>query len=223
MSSFSQILRSFWDVPAVHPGWPESTPEVSLRDGTRIQLRPLRKSDGTLWEAFRREDRAILQPVEPTAKSWTAANSSTAWRGGYKAMIDDAYLGRLLPLATTVNSQFAGQVTMGNLQHGVVSEGWMGYWVSSRYRGRGVATAAAALGVDHAFARVHLNRVTATYLPGNEASRTVLETVGFRREGYLKRALHIDGQWRDHYFVAINRDDYPTIAVQRLREKGRLL
>ena len=93
---------------------------------------------------------------------------------------------------------------------------------NSPYMGRGVATVACALGVDHAFSHVGLHRVTATYLPHNPASGQVLKLNGFREEGYLRRNLHIDGQWRDHHFVALNADDFPTTAVQRLREAGRV-
>ena len=134
-----------------------------------------------------------------------------------------AQQGTVVPMVIEVDGAFAGQVTLGNIQHGIVSECWIGYWVHSPYMGRGVASAACALGVDHAFGRVGLHRVTATYLPGNPASGKVLRTNGFVEEGYLRRNLHIDGQWRDHHFVAINIDDYPTTAVQRLRRAGRLV
>lgn len=88
--------------------------------------------------------------------------------------------------------------------------------------GRGVATAACALGVDHGFGRVGLHRITATYLPDNPASGKVLAANGFREEGFLRRNLHIDGQWRGHVFVALNADDYPLTAVERLRAAGRI-
>ena len=114
------------------------------------------------------------------------------------------------------------RVTLGNIQHGAIGECWIGYWVYSRYSGRGIATVACALGVDHAFARVGMHRVTATYLPGNPASGKVLANVGFREEGYLRENLHIDGEWRDHYFVAQNIDDLPGSAVERLAARGRL-
>ena len=55
-----------------------------------------------------------------------------------------------------------------------------------------------------------------------DTSGKVLKLNGFREEGYLRRNLHIDGQWRDHHLVALNADDFPTTAVQRLREAGRV-
>lgn len=206
------------------PGWPELTPAVGLPDGARVQLRPLRGSDGADWCETRVVDRQWLAPVEPTVDgTWEDAHSHAAWRNSWLNLKRMAQQGTVVPMVIEVDGAFAGQVTLGNIQHGIVSECWIGYWVHSPYMGRGVASAACALGVDHAFGRVGLHRVTATYLPGNPASGKVLRTNGFMEEGYLRRNLHIDGQWRDHHFVAINIDDYPTTAVQRLRRAGRLV
>ena len=120
-----------------------------------------------------------------------------------------------------VDGAFAGQVTLGNIQHGIVSECWIGYWVHSPFMGRGVATLACALGVDHAFARVGLHRLTATYLPDNPASGTVLEHNGFREEGYLHRNLHIDGQWRDHLTFVVTGEQLAASGplVDRLHSR----
>ena len=205
------------------PGWPEETPYVTLVDGSRLHLRPLKGSDGADWSETRIVDKQWLAPVEPTVDgTWEDAHSHTAWRNTWLNLKRLAGQGTVVPLVIEVDGAFAGQVTLGNIQHGIVSECWIGYWVHSPFMGRGVATAACALGVDHAFGRVGLHRVTATYLPHNPASGQVLKLNGFREEGYLRRNLHIDGQWRDHHFVALNADDFPTTAVQRLREVGRV-
>lgn len=204
-----------------HPGWPESTRAVLLRDGGRVRLRPLEAGDGQQWARYRIADERYLRPVEPTVPTtWAAAHSRAAWRttwANLKALADD---GVVVPLAIELDGVFAGQVTLGNIQHGAVGECWIGYWVHSAFMGRGVATAACALGTDHAFGRVGMHRVTATYLPDNPASGKVLVANGYRREGFMRRNLHIDGQWRDHHFVALNADDYAAGAVERLVAAG---
>ena len=128
----------------------------------------------------------------------------------------------MVPLVIEVEGQFVGQITLGNIQHGSIRDCWIGYWVYSAIHGAGVATAATALGVDHAFGRVGLHRVTATYLESNPASGRVLAANGFRHEGYLRRNLHIDGAWQDHHYVALVKEDYASTAVERLRQAGRL-
>ena len=208
---------------AYHPGWPEATATVQLRDGSRLRLRPLTPRDGREWARYRIADERWLKPVEPTVNStWDAAHSHAAWRttiGNLRRLAED---GIVVPLAIELDGSFAGQVTLGNIQHGSIGECWIGYWVFSAFMGRGVATAACALGTDHAFGRIGMHRVTATYLPSNPASGRVLVANGYREEGYMRRNLHIDGQWRDHHFVALNEDDFPTTAVSRLVATGRI-
>jgi len=215
-----RVLASF---RAPTPGWPETTPAVRLRDGASVQLRPLASSDGEAWSHMRLHDETWLKPVEPTTHgTWWEAHSHASWRNNWLNLRRLAYDGTVVPMVIEVNREFAGQVTLGNIQHGAVGECWIGYWVFSPYMGRGVATAACALGTDHAIHRVGMHRVTATYLPYNPASGRVLRSCGYREEGFMRRNLHINGEWRDHHFVALNAEDYPTAAVERLAAAGRI-
>lgn len=205
------------------PGWPESTRELRLNDGAHVRLRPLTSQDGDAWMHARTADEAWLKPVEPTAHgTWRDAHSHAAWRNNWLNLKRLAADGTVVPFVIEVDGGFAGQVTLGNIQHGAVGECWIGYWVFSPFMGRGVATAACALGTDHAFARVGMNRVTATYLPYNPASGAVLKACGFREEGFMRRNLHIDGQWRDHHFVALNVDDYSDTCAERIAAAGKI-
>lgn len=204
-----------------HPGWMEYTRALIVGDH-EVQLRPLAKTDGDLWSKLRLADAHILEEVEPTVHTpWAAAHSAARWREFYTGVRHAADEGLLVPLAIDVDKQFCGQVTLGSIQRGSASDCWIGYWVSSELYGLGIATAACALGVDHAFARVGVHRVTATYLPVNVASRRVLEKNGFREEGYLRKNLHINGQWQDHYLMAITADDYVDSCTARLIKDNR--
>lgn len=213
-----------------HPGWPEVTPMVMLPEskqfprGLRVRLRPLVSTDKGAWRRQRIADEKFLRPVEPTAVgSWKDAHSESSWRSHFHYLGSSARSGLLVPMVIEVNGKFAGQLTLGNIQHGGISDCWIGYWVYSKYTGAGVATAACGLGVDHAFRRIGLHRITATYMPENPASGKVLMANGFREEGYLRRNLHIDGAWRDHHFVALTREEYSTTAIDRLCASGRVL
>lgn len=208
---------------ASHPGWPEPTPTVRIPGESTLRLRPLSAKDGKDWARMRIHDESVLRPVEPTVPgTWEEAHSPAAWRANWSNLRRFAGDGIIVPLVIELDGRFIGQVTLGNIQHGAIGECWIGYWVYSRFSGRGIATVACALGVDHAFARIGLHRVTATYLPDNPASGKVLANAGFRPEGYLRENLHIDGAWRDHHFVAQNIDDLPGSAAERLAARGRL-
>lgn len=207
----------------VHPGWPESTPTVRIPGDHSLRLRPLTYADGEEWSRMRIADEAVLRPVEPTVSgTWREAHSQAAWLTNWRSLRRFALDGIIVPFVIELDGHFIGQVTLGNIQHGAIGECWIGYWVYSRFAGRGIATVACALGTDHAFVRVGMHRVTATYLPDNPASGKVLANTGFREEGYLRGNLHIDGAWRDHHFVAQNIDDLPGSAVERLAGQGRL-
>ncbi|WP_179129712.1 GNAT family N-acetyltransferase [Corynebacterium pacaense] len=206
-----------------HPGWPESTRQVTLPEGGAVRLRPLRRRDYAVWAKLRLKDVEHLRPVEPTVPAgWESAHTRSAWWESYGYLKSAARRGVVVPMVIELDGRFVGQVTVGNIQHGGISDAWIGYWVFSGVTGRGVASAACALGVDHAFRRIGLHRLTATYLPSNPASGRVLGHCGFRKEGFLRRNLHIDGRWMDHHFVALLADDYAASAVERLIRAGRL-
>lgn len=208
----------------VHPGWPENTAHLQLRDGSQVRLRPVYKNDGKRWRELRLANQEFLEPVEPTvATTWADAHSAGAWNRNFTYLRMGAGQGTLVPLAIELDGDFVGQLTLGGILRGVSNEGWIGYWVDSEITGRGVAKAAVALGTDLAFQRVQLHRVTATYLPANPASGAVLTAIGYREEGFLRRNLHIDGRWQDHILMAQVRDDYELPCVQRLREAGAII
>lgn len=135
-------------------------------------------------------------------------------------MRSEARKGRMLPYVIEVDGRFGGQLTIGNVTHGALRSAWIGYWVSRRVTGGGVATAAVALGTDHCFGPVGLHRVEATVRPENVASRRVLEKIGFREEGLLQRYLNVDGGWRDHLLVAITVEEVDGSMAAKLVQRG---
>jgi ribosomal-protein-alanine N-acetyltransferase len=126
----------------------------------------------------------------------------------------------MLPFVIELDGEFCGQLTIGNVTHGALRSAWIGYWVASAHTGKGVATAALALGTDHCFGAVHLHRVEATVRPENAASRRVLEKVGFREEGLLRRYLDVDGAWRDHLLYAITAEEVSGSLTSTLISRG---
>jgi [ribosomal protein S5]-alanine N-acetyltransferase len=98
-------------------------------------------------------------------------------------------------------------LTIGNVTHGALRSAWIDYWVCNSMTGRGVATGALALGLDHCFGPVRLHRIEIDIRPENEASLRVVEKLGLRREGYYERYLDIDNGWRDHIAFGITVEE----------------
>lgn len=87
----------------------------------------------------------------------------------------------------------------------------LGYWVSPKHRGRGVATTAVSGLSRWAFSsRPSLQRISLYTLPGNLASQKVAERAGFRFEGLLRRWADIGGTPVDWVMHSLIREDLET-------------
>ena len=213
-----------WDAltedPDRRPGWPLHAGPLRVRAGV-VTLRPVRRRDGRDWSALRLEDRAYLEPWEPTVEGeWRSNNTRRAWPPVHAAHRHAIRVGASLPAVIELDGRYAGQLTIGGITRGALCSGWIGYWVGRRFTGGGIATAALAMGVDHALGPVGLHRVDATVRPENTASRVVLDRCGLREEGLLRRYLHVDGAWRDHVLVARTREEQGRGVVAALVEAG---
>ncbi|GAA2784139.1 GNAT family protein [Saccharopolyspora taberi] len=204
-----------------HPGWPARLGPLVTEAGA-VVLRPPRLRDAAAWSRIRLRDRVYLQRWEPTsAGSWQERNSRLAWPAQWSALRGLGRRGQALPFTITVDGDLAGQLTVGNIVRGALRSGWIGYWVTQRLAGRGVATAAVALAVDHCFGPAGLHRLEATVRPENTASVRVLEKSMFRREGLFERYLDVAGDWRDHYVYGLTVEELPQGAVELLVREGR--
>ena len=106
---------------------------------------------------------------------------------------------------------------MGSIVWGSARSAQVGYWIDEAYAGRNLTPTAVAIAVDHCFFVVGLHRIEASIRPENDASRRVVEKLGFREEGLRRRYLHIDGAWRDHLCYALTVEDVPGGLLRRWR------
>lgn len=204
-----------------HPGWPARLGPLRVGAGV-LEVRKPRLLDANVWGSVRRRDRRHLEAWEPTTPGdWDGNNSAFAWPGQWSTLRSLARRGMSLPFVITVDGQLAGQVTVGNIVRGSLCSAWIGYWVGTHVVGGGVATAAAALVVDHCFTTAGLHRLEATVRPENAPSIRVLTKLGFREEGLFRRYLDVAGTWRDHFCFALTTEDVPSGLVNRLVAEGR--
>lgn len=211
---------NLWRSTSSHPGWPVPVGPLRVQAGV-VRLRPVRLRDATVWSRTRLADRAHLEPWEPSTElDWSVRHAVSQWPAVCSGLRSEARKGRMLPFVIEVDGEFSGQLTIGNVTHGALRSAWIGYWVATTATGGGVATAALALGMDHAFGPVKLHRLEATVRPENAASRAVLAKVGFREEGLLQRYLEVDGAWRDHLLVAITVEEIHGSVTSLLVREG---
>ncbi len=190
---------------------------AALLDHPPIQLRPLRRSDATAWQALRETNRTWLAPWEATIPQLDLYHRPGG--GGFTTLLRylkaEAKERRLLALAITWQGQVIGQVSVSGIVYGSVCSGTLGYWVSQQYAGRGVVPTAVALSIDHCFAHLALHRIEINIRPENERSLRVVTKLGLREEGLRQGLMHIDGQWRDHRSFAITAEECPSGLIHR--------
>lgn len=96
-----------------------------------------------------------------------------------------------------------GNINFVFVQRGALQSAMIGYDLSEKYTGKGYATKAVLLSLEIAFKTLHFHRITAGVEPENIGSIRVLEKAGFTREGYSRKVLRVDDQWRDIINMAI--------------------
>ena len=185
--------------------WP-----VVLRDASSdptIVLRPLRVSDERDWQRVRRDNAAFVQPWEPTLPPGAPARAPVSFRQFVRDLDAEARADRAMPWCIEVGGRIVGQVHLFGIVRAAQQSGAAGYWLDEAVTGRGIATRALALAIDHALGEGGLHRVEVNIRLDNARSLRVVERLGLRDEGVRERYLHIDGAWRDHRSFAVTTED----------------
>jgi ribosomal-protein-alanine N-acetyltransferase len=176
--------------------------------GSLVRVRPPELRDWQNWAELRTASRDFLVPWEP---AWASdAHSRAAYRRRLRRQQRDAnddicysyFLTRLS------DDALMGGVTLSNVQRGVAQTCNVGYWIGEPYARNGYMTEGLNCALRHCFGNLGLHRVEAACMPNNNASQALLQRCGFRREGYARKFLKINGVWRDHLLFAVIEDEW---------------
>ncbi len=180
-------------------------PSETLITSARLVLSPVRKSDFSEWSRLRGASRAFLEPWEP---SWPPDALSRqdwqrrlrAWQRAWREGTAYVFLIRRIDTGTLV-----GGVSLTQVRGWPVDTASLGYWLGEAHTGAGYMREAAAAACHWAFTNAALARIDAGIVPGNERSRRVLESTGFKEEGLARAYLEIAGTRRDHILFGLVR------------------
>ena len=100
-----------------------------------------------------------------------------------------------------------GAVTIDNVRRGAAQSGSIGYWLGKPFEKKGYMIEVVKALIFYIFKNFDLSRVEAATLPENQASRSLLEKVGFKYEGVSQSYLQISGRWRNHVMYSLLRED----------------
>ena len=84
----------------------------------------------------------------------------------------------------------------------------IGYVIHPDYWGKGIAPEAVKTIIDFGFENLHLHRIEAKFIKGNDRSLRVMEKVGMTFEGYEREAMLIKGQFVTVGTCAILRSEW---------------
>ena len=90
-------------------------------------------------------------------------------------------------------------------------EAEIGYELDPQFWGHGYATEASQALVDFGFRELGLSRISSWCIADNEASARVLERLGFRQEGRLRRNQYFKGRWWDTLLYGLLRDEWESL------------
>ena len=153
------------------------------READRAEWCRLRRRSGRFlarWEP--RRDKAIGSPKE--FDSCLAANRSRR---------NERYL-----LCRNTDTCIVGQVSIMMIERGPFQNAILGYWIGKPFARKGWGKEMVTLAIRRAFEDLDLQRLEANILPSNKASKALVDSLGFRNEGYSIGYLEIDGKRRDH-------------------------
>jgi len=90
----------------------------------------------------------------------------------------------------------------------------IGYYLITSERGKGYGTEAVRLMVDYLFLSQSIIRIQAVTDVRNLASQKVLEKIGFKKEGVLRKSYYARGTWTDGYVYSILREEWKEPKIQ---------
>ena len=147
-------------------------------------------SDATEFIEAVRASRTLHHP-------WIDPPDSARRYGDYleRAARDDqaAYLIRHAPCGALV-----GFVNVNNIVRGALLSGYLGYAAFASHAGRGLMAKGLGAVLDAVFGPLGIHRVEANIQPANRRSLDLVRRLGFEKEGFSRRYLIVDGEWRDH-------------------------
>ncbi|WP_456274562.1 GNAT family N-acetyltransferase [Bacillus sp. AK031] len=84
----------------------------------------------------------------------------------------------------------------------------IGYWLGSKFEGKGLVTSACNKFINHSFDTWGLNKAEINMAKGNIRSRAVAERLGLKEEGIIRDYEFLNDEYRDRVFYGVLKDEW---------------
>jgi aminoglycoside 6'-N-acetyltransferase len=169
----------------------------------RLTLRRFREEDAPALAAYRSD------PDVAHFKSWTApvtAETAQAWVHDFAVGSPTEPGWFQYAVELTAERRLIGDI--GVRLHENLRQAELGFTLARGRHGQGYATEAVRAVLADLFETRGLHRVSAECDARNARSAALLERVGFTREGHLRQATWIKGEWTDDLLYGLLAADW---------------
>lgn len=187
-----------------------STASQVYKSDDNILLRTAEPQDAEMIVDYFTTNRQYLKPWEPRREESFYTLDSWSKKLIKLSELHKLGLGYYLLILDKSSNTMCGTISFSNLSRFPFHACTVGYSVAEGLQGQGIMSRALKMAVDYMFSVQNMHRIAAGYMPHNERSATVLAKLGFRKEGYAKDYLLIDGKWQDHILTALTNPNWKS-------------
>ncbi len=182
--------------------------KVPFLQTPRLRVRLAGAEDVPQILRYYRENEAHFAPWSPPAPEGFLTEAY--WRERCRLGIEELRLGVALrffifknDISNSGENPLIGSANYTQIMRGPLQACFLGYGLAQAAQGQGYMQEALRATIDYVFDEMKLHRIMANYLPYNVRSGSLLERLGFVKEGVARDYLLIDGQWRDHVLTSL--------------------
>ncbi|OAN18281.1 ribosomal-protein-alanine acetyltransferase [Photobacterium jeanii] len=176
-----------------------------------LKIRLIASKDAERITAYYQKNRAYLQPWEPLREEHFYTLAGWEKRLIQLTELQKHHLAYYFVVQQQGSDEICGVVNFSNLVKHPFHACHVGYSLGEAFQGQGIMRRAVDATVQWIFEDRNFHRVMAAYMPRNERSEKVLQSVGFEREGYAKDYLLINGHWEDHVLTSKRNPNWKPV------------
>lgn len=178
------------------------------------------KNIDAIYENFKVEDFSAVDPkglaayhkknFHHLARSMPLKNdeffTDQYWKGQQSRYVEARDAGTECRWILADNGKVFGTIVFDQIIKGPLQACCLGYGIDKDYEGLGLMKKALKLSISALIKEHDLNRIMANYEPSNIRSGNLLKSLGFEREGYARKYLRLNGEWKDHILTSLIMD-----------------
>lgn len=124
-----------------------------------------------------------------------------------KRSLHDYAEGKSLTCALIFQKKLVGNISYNVINHSL-KKVEIGYWLCSKYQGKGIVTRAVKALIHYAFDVLMMEKVQISVATNNQPSRKICEKLGMQQEGIITNAENLNGQIVDHVIYGLHRSTH---------------